>query len=333
MDSPATPKKPSFWAQFSSLEAKKVGAILVAALLVYVGGWVFFYIILNWEEESVTSRYIEPGAVVSVSNNLLKTKENIQDTPLVIPEPAEEADPISQGPVEKKHQRQIPAGKTPPGVRIGGKVAAGKCWDNTGIQYAENDCSDMAGLFKLVEERLYLFDDCRKDVAGENLLGQLNLGIEFDLDREKISLWNTPASTLRSAPEVVTCIKSAIEGLSLVELEPLFNRYQYTFSVLFEGGRPRTGAKSKQKAASETEGSVHPRKTVEFPLGRFGDGRFVMVNRDRVRIRVEPVDGHMLGKISSGSRVFLLDQQEEWCQVRTRRGNVGWMVCWALDLK
>jgi hypothetical protein len=252
---------------------------------------------------------------------------------VVVPEPAEEAIPIFPGPVEKIQQRQIPAGKIPPGVRIGGKVAAGKCWDNTGIQYAEKDCGDMTGLFKLIEERLYLFDGCRKDVAGENLLGQLNLGIEFDFDREKISLWNTSASTLRRAPEVVTCIKSAIEGLSAVGLEPLFNRYQYTFSVLFEGSRPRTAAKSKQAAAPEPGESVHPRKTVEFPLGRFGDGRFVMVTRDRVRIRAEPVDGHMLGKISSGSRVFLLDQQEEWCQVRTRRGNVGWMVCWALDLK
>ena len=57
-----------------------------------------------------------------------------------------------------------------------------------------------------------------------------------------------------------------------------------------------------------------------------------MVTRDRVRVRLTPVDGHMLGKISSGSRVFLLEQKDDWCRVRTGRGNVGWMVCWALDL-
>lgn len=333
MDSPATPKKPSFKAQLSSLEGKKVGAILVAALLLYVGGWIFFYIILNWEEESVSSRYIEPGVAVSVSNNRLKLKEIITEIREVIPKPVASVVSTSSGSVEKKQQRHIPAGKIPPGVGLGAKVASRKCWNNSGIQYAEKDCGDMEGLFKLIEERLYLFDTCRKDVVGENLLGQLNLGIEFDFDRESISLWNIPSSSLRSAPEVVTCIKSEIEGLSVAGLEPLFNRYQYTFSVLFEGTGRRTVAKSKQAASSEPGESVHPRKTVEFPLGRFGDGRFVMVNRDRVRIRVEPVDGHMLGKISSGSRVFLLDQQEEWCQVRTRRGNVGWMVCWALDLK
>ncbi|MCP4199226.1 MAG: SH3 domain-containing protein, partial [Proteobacteria bacterium] len=251
----------------------------------------------------------------------------------VIAKPATGAITISSGLVEKKQRRHVPAGKIPPGVGFGAKVASRKCWNNSGIQYVAKDCGDMEGLLKLIEERLYLFDACRKDVVGKNLLGQLNLGIEFDFDRESISLWNIPSSTLRRAPEVVACIKSAIAGLSVAGLEPLFNRYQYTFSVLFEGTGRRTVAKSKQVASPGPGESVHPHKTVEFPLGRFGDGRFVMVNRDRVRIRVEPVDGHVLGKISSGSRVFLLDQQEEWCKVRTRRGNVGWMVCWALELK
>ena len=61
-------------------------------------------------------------------------------------------------------------------------------------------------------------------------------------------------------------------------------------------------------------------------------GRIVAVIKDRVRVRKSPIDGEILGLISSGNRVLLVEEVDGWCHVKTRRGNEGWMVCWALAL-
>jgi uncharacterized protein YgiM (DUF1202 family) len=58
----------------------------------------------------------------------------------------------------------------------------------------------------------------------------------------------------------------------------------------------------------------------------------VPVVRSRVRVRKAPVDGEIIGFISAPQKVRLIDREGEWCLVKTKRGNVGWMVCWGLGL-
>jgi hypothetical protein len=350
MDYPETPQKQSFKAQLKTLEAKKVTAILGVSLGLYLGGWLFFYVILDWDRSPSSPRYVEPGPAVSLQDNSAKTGEKYAIDKIEMPERPQDPLPASvehvlEGnartpaidpppKVPEKQLRYLPPGETPPGVGLVNKGISRKCWTHDGLQYSEKDCNAVDGLFETIAERLYLFDQCRKDVVGKNSLGRLDLGIEFDLQNDSLSLWNNPSSTIRSSFEIVTCIKSSIEGLSLAGFEPLFSRYQVVFSVQFEGARKKVAPTPKPAGTSSAQvSSTAASRAAQFPLGRFGDGRFVMVNRDRVRIREKPVDGHMLGKISSGSRVFLLEQHQDWCRVRTRRGNVGWMVCWALDLK
>jgi uncharacterized protein YgiM (DUF1202 family) len=61
-------------------------------------------------------------------------------------------------------------------------------------------------------------------------------------------------------------------------------------------------------------------------------GRIVNVARTHMLVRKKPVDGEILGKISSPSRVTLIERNGDWCRVFTARKNIGWMACWGLDL-
>lgn len=318
-----------------SLEARKIIVILGVSVVVYLVGWLFFYAILNWDPKSESVRYVEqlaPAEAILQRQESESTKPHVDEEVILRvsePIPAEVVSGISPAAVKIP----VPAGKTPPGVRMGDGIQFVKCWNKDGLQKKGEECSDVRELLVFVSDRIYIFNQCKTQLGGERLLGRLDLGIEFDFDRERLSFWNNPSSTLRGSSEVVGCTKQAVAEIALDGLAPLFSRYQYRFSVWFEGRQRQTAAPQIDAKSAQAAATADPRKTVDFPTGRFEDGRLVPVTRDRVRIREKPVDGHMLGKISTGSRVLLLEQQEEWCRVRTRRGNVGWMVCWALDLR
>ena len=335
MEPSKTTKQAQGKAGLKSLEARKVIAILGASVAVYLVGWLFFYAILNWDTKPGSVRYVAPLPPVEeiippmASENTKPYADEEEILPVSEPTPAE----IVSGPSPVALKTPVPAGKTPPGVRMGDGIQFVKCWNKEGLQKKDEECSGVRELLAFISDRIYILNQCKTQLVGERLLGRLDVGIEFDFDRESLSFWNNPSSTLRGSSEVVGCTQQAVAEISLDGLEPLFTRYQYRFSVWFEGKRRRIAAPQIDAKSTHAAATADPRKTVDFPTGRFDDGRFVLVTRDRVRIREKPVDGHMLGKISTGSRVLLLEQQEDWCRVRTRRGNVGWMVCWALDLR
>ena len=51
------------------------------------------------------------------------------------------------------------------------------------------------------------------------------------------------------------------------------------------------------------------------------------VIKDHVRVRKQPKNGTVFGKISSGNQVRLIDEKDGWCRVVTPNNNKGWMIC------
>ena len=196
------------------------------------------------------------------------------------------------------------------------------CWDATGFPNAAETCGELSELRDVIEKRLYVVDQCRKQIAGDYATGHLDLGMELDFEGGSLSFWSKPTTRIPKGVNIAECMTAELKGMSLGELGPKFARYHFALTVAF--GRPGDAVAAVNPKASLKRGDVTPEQIEQ--------GRIVAVIRDRVRVRKAPIDGEILGKISSGNRVLLIEESDGWCHVKTPRGNIGWMVCWALAL-
>ncbi len=220
--------------------------------------------------------------------------------------------PAAGGPV-------VPPGVTPSGVRLEDAEGMSKCWAADGLERSGQQCDRLNGLTRRLEERLYVIDLCRQQAPGVGHLGTLELGLEVDFATGAVSFWSGAASQLRDAALIVGCVRQALKQFPLDGINHEFIRYQTSYSILFE--RPRRVLPQVTSASK-----------MEDLKALVSAGQFVNVVRTRVRVRKAPVDGEIIGLISAPVRVTLLEQDGEWCRVLTPRRNIGWMVCWGLDL-
>lgn len=218
---------------------------------------------------------------------------------------------------------QVPAAPIPPGVYLQNKTEILKCWDSAGLQHSRAACGHTDRLNSSLSERLYIVDRCRREVSGDAARGLLNIGMEVDCASGRISFWNLPKTDIQGANGISLCLTKELIGFPLGELEGRFSRYWVDFTVSF-------GIEKRHEAeANDTKPVEALSRSQELD---FAAARRVNVARDRVRVRKKPVDGEILGFIGSGKSVLLLGNNGEWCHVKTTRGNVGWMVCWGLDI-
>jgi hypothetical protein len=201
---------------------------------------------------------------------------------------------------------EVPPGRTPKGVRVSGTPLYLRCWDSKGEPRAGKNCDSLRVLEKRFANRLYVVDRCKRRHSGEEATGVLSLGVNIDFEKRAISFWSGPSSEIEKARKIGTCIRRDLAGLPLHDIHHEHDRYRLFFSVRFEG---------PERQQEERE----PGKSVE-------------VTKDHVRVRRRPEDGYVLGKISSGHRVTLIDREDDWCRVITPNRYRGWMICDALAL-
>ncbi|MCP4600975.1 MAG: SH3 domain-containing protein [Proteobacteria bacterium] len=222
-------------------------------------------------------------------------------------------------PTKPIYRPEVPPGEIPPGVALEGEITCNKCWDKSGLQYSQSECDTLDEFTRRLSKRLYIVDRCQKEAVGDNALGLLHLGLEIDFGDSTLGFWNDPSSEIRGSVKTAACLNSELKGFPLKGLSPQYVRYQLSLYVRFDKpGAVQTIAEHRAEDNAEE-------------LERLGRGKRVEVIRDRVRVRKRPINGEILGMINSGNRVILLDHQEGWCRVVTPRGNMGWMICWALD--
>ena len=334
-------------------EIKRVTAVLAVCLSVYCCGWVLFHGLLDNETDDSVGRGdlptedgISSSKVGPTSNDLKKTASSEALTKAADRAEIETGweQPFSD--VEKNEtllthrqlefsevtelstsgslsspeaQPDVSSGQAPVGISLDDKVLYTGCWDSTGIQYPASKCDALDDFFQRFNRQLQVVDSCRLREAGENTFGTLNLGAEIDLVSKKLSLWNNPSSDMRGAVDVARCLANQLSGLSVSERDARFARYQLSFSIRF--------ARATVSPA-KIYGVSHSKKIADL----IAKGRSVSVIKDRVRVRTKPIDGAIIGRISSGNNVILLEQKDGWCSVETPRHNIGWMICWALEL-
>ncbi|MDJ0766548.1 MAG: SH3 domain-containing protein [Myxococcota bacterium] len=326
-------------------EIKQVKQLLLIVVGIYLLGWASFVSIMKASE--VASDDLQSLSLVEpaeIGAQALEPVSSPQDNAKAgmdarIPEPAVLEPPISARPLPEPPEPELPTAApptlpslkpekvapVPPGdppsrVSMAHPITCTRCWDSTGLEYIGNQCGQLLGFEKVIRDRLYVVENCASKVLSTGGSGELDLGIEIDFSTKRIGFWSEPSSEVAGASDIAACLKIEMGGLPMDAIHPKLIRYQLAMSVTLK----RTAT---AKPAAPIVVDVPPVNSEKL-----AQGRIVAVVRDRVRVRKKPVDGEILGKISSGNRVLLIDQREDWCQVKTPRGNVGWMVCWGLAL-
>lgn len=214
---------------------------------------------------------------------------------------------------------EVPPGRTPDGVGLKGDGFYLKCWDDAGSEVPGTSCDKLRVLEKRFSTRLYVVDKCKQQHAGAKAEGKLSLGLEVDFDQNSLSFWNGASSDLENAAKVATCLRTELAGLPMHSVDHKYSRYRLFFTVVFGKVDALSDSPSKKEASSG--GADKPAVK--------GKTRKVMM--DRVRVRQTPVDGDVIGKISTGNQVTLVGRKGEWCEVITPNENRGWMICEALS--
>lgn len=206
----------------------------------------------------------------------------------------------------------VPPGRTPDGVSLDGKGFYIKCWDRNGNEHPGNACDTIEIFEKRLSTRLYVVDECLKGILGKDVSGKLSLGVELDLVAGSLGFWTGPSSDIPNVEKIAPCLRDKLAGLPIHGFDHANERYRIFFTVVF-------GDQKNQK------------KEIVSREIRAKKGSVVQVIKDRVRVRTKPVDGEIIGKISSGNQVQLISKENGWCQIITPNNNQGWMICDALS--
>ncbi len=226
-------------------------------------------------------------------------------------------------PPKNTSEKEAPS-RPVPGVSFVSKMSPIKCWDARGFEHGPDECDALLGMSRAVDLNLDLVERCRTEVTGSSSTGALAVFAEADFVRNSISIWPGTASTLRNADAIAECMTERFRTLSVMAVPHQFSRYRLKGEIRF------TGATSARNVSAPAA-MITPSRTEELEQAA-EKAEEVTVSRDRVRVRKAPVDGEIIGFISSGQKVKLIEITDEWCLVKTKRGNVGWMICWGIDM-
>jgi hypothetical protein len=202
---------------------------------------------------------------------------------------------------ERDAPPEVPPGPTPNGVALDGAPLYLKCWDDAGRLHRRRECGRLKLFERRFASRLYVVDRCKRKVAGAEATGKLSLGIALDFSDGTIGVWSGPSSDIRGARQIATCLRDELAGLPLHGVEAPQVRYRLFQTVIF--GVEDVAASGQHKVEE------------------------AVVRMDRVRVREQPVDGRIIGKLNSGSAVTLLDRKKGWCRIVTPASRVGWIIC------
>jgi hypothetical protein len=240
------------------------------------------------------------------------------ENPLMADQDTGDQGAAEKAPDEGDAPSEVPPGRTPEGVGLKGDAFYLKCWDSSGAEVAGSACDRLTVLEKRFSTRLYVVDKCKQQHAGEKSEGKLSLGVEVNFDEPSISYWNGASSDIDGAAKIATCLRDELAGLPIHSMDHKHSRYRLFFTVIFGKGAAKAAAPTKP--APEQPSDKPPSK-----------GKTVDVIKDQVRVRKTPVDGDIIGKISSGNQVRLVGQKQGWCEIITPNNNRGWMICDALS--
>jgi hypothetical protein len=198
------------------------------------------------------------------------------------------------------------------------------CWDSRGFEHEADKCDSLFALNQVLKSKLDLFLTCRDRLDASTASGKMTFYLEADFIRDAMSFWVDSGAGLKNKADIVTCVAEALKGLSIQKLPHRHARYRMKGQVRFEGARGQ--------AANIPTGSAPANQIAMEKLEKaLATAKEVAVVKERVRVRKSPVDGEIIGFISQPAKVQLLEKSDEWCLVKTKRGNVGWMVCWGLS--
>lgn len=236
------------------------------------------------------------------------------------PGPAGDQDESEQVASEGSALPEVPPGKIPDDVLLDGDAFYLKCWGDDGVEHKGDECDKLNVLERRFSTRLYVVDKCRSEKAGADAGGKLSVACEVDFAQDSISFWNGASSDVKNASQIGSCMRQELAGLPIHEVDHKYSRYRIFFTVLF--GKAAEKLEAKEEAKQEA---------IQAKIAA-GKGRLVDVIKDRVRVRKAPIDGDIIGKISSGNQVRLLKKKDGWCNIITPNENEGWMICNALEL-
>ncbi|MBN2530702.1 MAG: SH3 domain-containing protein [Deltaproteobacteria bacterium] len=281
--------------------------VLILAIVSFVAGFALIYFFLRPGAPDVAPDQLPAG-----ESAVAPTENDTPDTPNVAPASTKSAPKVGT----------VPPGETPNGVSQVGETHYLKCWDKTGIESDGAKCDRLLKLENRFTERLYVVDECKDTVSGDAASGKLVVAAEVNFDTGTVSFWNGAASDIRNASDIGDCLRNRLAGLPIESIDHSFSRYRMYFTVAFGSAAPPP----QVAGADNNDANDAPS---EPPTGA---GRVVEVVKDRVRVRKAPVNGEPFGQISSGNKVRLLKQENDWCHIVTPNNNEGWMICNALQL-
>lgn len=205
---------------------------------------------------------------------------------------------------------EVPPGKIPDGVVVSGPPLYFICWDAEGNRQVGRSCDSLKVLEKRFRNRLHVVDSCKRRYLDGETEGILSLGVQVDFSNRDFRAWSAPSSDLPEAEQIGRCIRRELKGFPLHRIDHEYERYRLFFTVEFKNPRQVVRRLEKLKRRS----------------------REVHVSKDRVRVRMAPEDGYVIGKVSREQRVRLLEKRDEWCRVLIPDRYQGWMICEALVL-
>jgi hypothetical protein len=159
------------------------------------------------------------------------------------------------------------------------------------------------------------------EANGERATG-LPFFIEADFVSDSLSFWIDQGIGVKTKTAILACVSDTLSNMSIGKVPHKHSRYRLEGEVKFKGTQT---AKILPGALPTSE-----KEMVKLEKA-LAEAKQVDVVRERVRVRKSPVDGEIIGFISKPAKVELIEKSDEWCLVKTKRGNVGWMVCWGLS--
>ena len=314
-----------------ALSAKHLLVILGAMVGLYACGFVVFHFVWQAKDKQNQSATAGPSPAPAPApqerGRVALPKEFPKRTPTMADRLAEDqlatvASPAPPAAPPSSPENALPSRDIPPELALRGQISLDTCWDASGLQQEGLACGDLEEFVNRLSDHLYLALDCAREGAEGEVSGTVQAGLELDWASQKLHFWQKEQTNLPQSQEFFTCLNKKFLAFPLSGLTPAFHRYHLSFSLAID-----TAKKEIKQVGRPIAEYAYLQKA--NPV----ESRSVTVQKDRVRLREKPVDGAILGFLSTGESVQMIGSQEGWCLVQTRRGTKGWMVCWGLALE
>lgn len=199
-------------------------------------------------------------------------------------------------------------------------VEIGKCRDLKG---KTPDKCDEPALDPLFVPRLKELAKCP---SGIGLLGKVQVGFDLDFKHKTIKVQRAKGKLPRTTIDGITkCAERGLAGVSLDDLTHEQNRYSasYTLSFYPPGKSPEKDGETAAPA---------PDKDKDKPA-ETADTKSAEVQWKSTQVRDAPKTGTVVGKLTKGAKVTLLDQKDGWYHIEFGDPKrQGWVFREALGL-